>query len=604
MNTRKLSLLVKDIDSEESACAIKNNLSKMGGLNKVSVFFISKMILLEYDRDSVTLEKIISRINSLGYGVDKVLESEKNKMEFKFFDSNFRKKLFLKFIVSFFVSVIILYSNYLNVEGITSFILAFFVWIYCGFDFHKKFLKNIGSKFDIDALVSVSSAFGMILNSLIIFYPSLLSDINPRWYEVTLLISIFNLGKYLDSFVSERYQEYFNLMIKIYPKFATIIKNDKSARVESEKIEPGDLLYIKKGEQIPSDCVLESREALIDESVFTGQSGYVKKKRGDTLYATTVNVYDDIKAVALKRMEDTVFMQIAAITRDSYIKREIMRNSEEKTFRYYFFSFLFLSFSFSFFLYLKTDFSFALYSFMYMIMLASPLSLGILFPISTLIGFTRASKTGFVFNNPEVINRIGSINLMIFDIASIPDISDDYLDIMKKNFNEYNIKPVIASSETKEIVSNFALKLGIDEYYFNVKPQEKHSIVLRYRMDGYKVMMVGDGLNDTPAILNSDLGVAVKRGIDITSISSDMVLIKPDILLIFKAMDLTKKINSIISQNFKFSLSLAFLSAFACFFSLKNPYIFSIVFMFSAFVGVIGVLLNSIRLYKIRLEGN
>ena len=98
MNTRKLSLLVKDIDSDESARTIENNLSKMGGLNKVSVFFISKMILLEYDKDSVTLEKIISRINSLGYGVDKALESEKNKMEFKFFDSNFRKKLFLKFI--------------------------------------------------------------------------------------------------------------------------------------------------------------------------------------------------------------------------------------------------------------------------------------------------------------------------------------------------------------------------------------------------------------------------------------------------------------------------------------------------------------------------
>lgn len=604
MNTRKLSLLVKDIESEEAAGTIENNLSKMGGLNKISVFFVSKMILLEYDRDSVTLEKIISRINSLGYGVDKALESERNKMEFKFFDSNFRKKLFLKFIVSFFVSVIILYSNYLNVEGITSFMLAFFVWIYCGFDFHKKFLKNLGFKLDIDAIVSVSSTFGIILNSLIIFYPSFISDIDPKWYEVTLLISMFNLGKYLDSFVSERYNEYFSLMIKIYPKFATIIKNDKSSRVETEKIEPGDLLYIKKGEQIPSDCVLESEEALIDESVFTGQSGYVKKKKGDTLYATTVNIDEDIKAVALKRTEDTVFMQIAAITRDSYIKREKIKNCEEKVFKYYFFSYLFLSLLFSFLLYLKTDFSFSLYSFMYMSMLASPLSLGILFPISTLIGFTRASKTGFVFNNPEVINRIENINLMIFDIASISDTSDDYLDIMKKNFSEYGIKPVIASSETKEIVSRFALKLGIDEYYFNVKPQEKHSIVLKYRMDGYKVMMVGDGLNDTPAILNSDLGVAVKRGIDITSISSDMVLIKPDILLIFKAMDLTKKINRIINQNFKFSLSIAFFSAFSCFVLFRIHDIFSIVFMFSAFVGVIGVLLNSFRLYKIRLKGN
>lgn len=70
---------------------------------------------------------------------------------------------------------------------------------------------------------------------------------------------------------------------------------------------------------------------------------------------------------------------------------------------------------------------------------------------------------------------------------------------------------------------------GTDKYFSRVLPEEKAEIIKRIRESGNKVAMVGDGINDAPALIEADLGVAIGAGTDLAIESADVILVKNDL---------------------------------------------------------------------------
>jgi Cu+-exporting ATPase len=111
------------------------------------------------------------------------------------------------------------------------------------------------------------------------------------------------------------------------------------------------------------------------------------------------------------------------------------------------------------------------------------------------------------------------------------------------------IEPILLTGDNKENALYLANLLGIKEVYSEVLPSEKAMKIALIQQNGYKVAMVGDGINDAPALEQSDVGIALGSGTQIALDSADIILVNDDPYDVLKAIKLAKKVTSTIKWN-------------------------------------------------------
>lgn len=89
-----------------------------------------------------------------------------------------------------------------------------------------------------------------------------------------------------------------------------------------------------------------------------------------------------------------------------------------------------------------------------------------------------------------------------------------------------NITPVMLTGDNNEVAHAVAKELGISDVHAQLMPEDKESIIKDYQSNGYKVMMVGDGINDAPSLIRADIGIAIGAGTDVAVDSGDIILVK------------------------------------------------------------------------------
>ena len=167
------------------------------------------------------------------------------------------------------------------------------------------------------------------------------------------------------------------------------------------------------------------------------------------------------------------------------------------------------------------------------------------------------------------------------------------------------IKVLMLTGDNKKTALSIGKEVGIEEVIAEVLPKDKSLEVSKLKDIGYKVCMVGDGINDAPALMNAHIGIAIGSGTDIAIESASVILMKNDLFDIPKFFKLSK--NTI--RNIKQNLFWAFLYnvigipfAMGVFYlfggSLLNPMIAALAMSFSS----VSVILNAIRLKFIKIS--
>ena len=148
-------------------------------------------------------------------------------------------------------------------------------------------------------------------------------------------------------------------------------------------------------------------------------------------------------------------------------------------------------------------------------------------------------------NFTQVFVSLNSKHVATFNLTDTVDSSSkqlvDYL-------HSQNIDMAIVSGDKKEVVDEVASQLGITKTYAQVLPKDKADVVTKLQ-ENHKVMMVGDGINDAPALTIADLGVAMGSGTDVAIESGDIVLVKGDLGRLAELFVLSKRTYKIIKQN-------------------------------------------------------
>jgi Cu+-exporting ATPase len=147
------------------------------------------------------------------------------------------------------------------------------------------------------------------------------------------------------------------------------------------------------------------------------------------------------------------------------------------------------------------------------------------------------------------------------------------------------------------VAQSIAKEVGIDEVHASVDPEEKVSIVAELQKQGEVVAMVGDGINDSPALAKADVGIAMGTGTDIAMESGDVVLVKGDLLKAVEAIELSEATLRNIKQNLFWAFIYNTVGIPVAAFGLLNPMISSAAMAFSS----ISVVLNALRLKRFKI---
>jgi len=173
-----------------------------------------------------------------------------------------------------------------------------------------------------------------------------------------------------------------------------------------------------------------------------------------------------------------------------------------------------------------------------------------------------------------------------------------------KNLHAMGLKLIILSGDSKSAAKATAEELGIDEFYGDLVPEEKNAFVKRMKSQHLKVAMAGDGMNDAPALIEADVGIAMGKGSDIAIESAGIILLEGDLSGIEKAFRISRYTLCNIRQNLFFaffynalSIPIAAGILYPFFGFLLNPMVAGAVMSMSS----LSVVLNALRLRKVAL---
>lgn len=209
---------------------------------------------------------------------------------------------------------------------------------------------------------------------------------------------------------------------------------------------------------------------------------------------------------------------------------------------------------------------------------------------------TQYSKVASEGKTPMYVASENELLGIIGVADTIKSTAKDFISKLKS----YNITPIMITGDNRLTAKAIASQVGIEKIFAEVLPGDKSNIVKSLQKDDNIVGMVGDGINDAPALAQADVGIAIGTGTDVAIESADIVLMSGDLLGILTALQLSKATISNIRQNLFWAYIYNILGVpiaagiFYGFGLLLNPIIAGAAMAFSS----ISVVLSALRLKR------
>ena len=676
---KKTTISISGMHCASCAQRIEKALKKSEGISNANVNYATEKATVDYDEKIITEDKILKIIENQGYkpfredGKNPDKENIERQNEIK----KLKKLFFLSLALSIPIFIISIPLKWINVvlpyENIILLILATPVQFIVGYRFYKgaySALKNKSA--NMDTLIAIGTSAAYFYSLFVVFLPNILG--NHVYFEsAALIITFIILGKWLEAVTKGKASEAIKKLMGLQPKTALIVRNGKEIEVLLSQLKIGDIIIVKPGQKIPVDGIIVDGSSSVDESMITGESIPVEKKKNDTVIGATINKHGSFKFKATKIGKDTVLSQIIKLVEQAQGSKAPIQRLADKVSGIFVPAVILIAvtaFILWFFVFGQT-FVFSLTVFVAILIIACPCALGLATPTAIMVGTGKGAENGILIKSSEALENAHKITTVVFDktgtLTKGEPIVTDILPVGKVDKNEilkfaaiaekksehplaeailnkaeeekikiadsksfkaipgygiianydkkeivfgnrnlmkkYNVKintyeekisvlenegktvmilalnnefiGVIAVADTlkeyskeaveqlhkmgKEVImitgdnkrtaSGIAKQLGIDSVLAEVLPEDKEKEVAKLQKQGKVVAMVGDGINDSPALAKADIGIAIGAGTDIALETGQIVLVKNDLRDVVTAIDLSNYTIKKIKQN-------------------------------------------------------
>lgn len=137
----------------------------------------------------------------------------------------------------------------------------------------------------------------------------------------------------------------------------------------------------------------------------------------------------------------------------------------------------------------------------------------------------------------------------LIGIIAVADVIKGSSPLAIRKLKSMGIKVIMLTGDNKVTANGIGKSLELDDIIAEVLPQDKESVISELKKTGRKVAMVGDGINDAPALVRADVGIAISNGTDVAIESADIILMKNDLLDVVTAIRLSKSVIRNIKEN-------------------------------------------------------
>jgi Cu+-exporting ATPase len=160
--------------------------------------------------------------------------------------------------------------------------------------------------------------------------------------------------------------------------------------------------------------------------------------------------------------------------------------------------------------------------------------------------------------------------------------------------HKLGVETLMVTGDTEKTAIYIAAKVGIEQVVANAKPDEKLEIIRQLQAEGKKVGMIGDGINDAPALAAADVGFAIGSGTDVAIESADLTLVQGDITKVTETIELSTDTINVIKQNLFWAFGYNTIAIPVAALGKLNPMVASAAMALSS----VSVIVNSLRLSK------
>ena len=625
------------------ACAscsanVERKLRSLPGVDSAAVSLPGRSALVEYDPARISLEKMKSEINGIGY--DLVIETDRSVVEI---ERREYRQLFRKTMLSWLFATLCVSTSMgwldvgsKDVANQVVLLLALANLLYCGREFYVVAWRQLRhGAANMDTLVALSTGIAFVFSTFNTFLgASVWGSRGIEWhtyFDASVMIITFVLtGRLLEEKAKNGTASSIRQLMGLSPKTAHIVSGNETEEIPLSTIALGDLLEVRAGEKVPVDGTVTWAEsfmladgAYVDESMITGEPTPALKQIGSQVLAGTIVSQGKFRFRAKQIGENTALAHIIRMVQEAQGSKAPVQRVVDRV------AFVFvptvagialLTFLLWWIFGGSVALPQAVLSAVAVLVIACPCAMGLATPTALMVGIGKAAQNNILIKDATALESLRAINAMVIDktgTLTIPNRNIDFTkadglpfevrEILKPNAREamadlqsHGVEVYMMSGDKEEAARYWAEKAGIRYYQSKVLPQDKENLVRRLQQSGKRVAMVGDGINDTQALALADVSIAMGRGTDVAMDVAKVTLMSDDLRKIPSAIRLSRKTVRMIYEN----LFWAFVYNIVCIpLAAGVLYIFGINFQItpmwaSALMAFssISVVLNSLRL--------
>ncbi len=238
------------------------------------------------------------------------------------------------------------------------------------------------------------------------------------YFESAAFVTVFVLlGDAMEEKMHNNASNALAKLIDLQAKDAEVERNGEFVKVPLDQVKPGDIIRVKPGEKVPVDGVIVDGSTTINESMVTGESMPVTKKKGDEVVGSTINTNGTFTFKATRVGSDTMLAQIVDLVKKAQTSHAPIQNLTDKISNIFVPAVLIIAIItfVIWYVFLGATIVNAMLFAVSVVVIACPCALGLATPTALMVGTARSAKMGVLIKNGEVLEEVSDIDTVVFD---------------------------------------------------------------------------------------------------------------------------------------------------------------------------------------------